>query len=88
MKASAGLSDHRLTAVTVVAAVASFILLGLSLRTLPVGTAYVVWTGIGAVGVVIVGVVRFDEPSSLLRLACIALIVLGVVGLKLGSESS
>jgi quaternary ammonium compound-resistance protein SugE len=63
--------------------VASVILLGLALRTLPVGTAYAVWTGIGAVGVALLGIVLFGESASAARLACIGLILAGIVGLKL-----
>ncbi|MFC5302204.1 quaternary ammonium compound efflux SMR transporter SugE [Azospira restricta] len=68
---------------TAVAMVASVVLLGLSLKALPLGTAYAVWTGIGAVGTAILGIVLFNEPRDALRLACIALIVAGIVGLKL-----
>lgn len=68
---------------TLVAMVASVGLLGLALRTLPVGTAYAVWTGIGAVGTVVLGIVLFGEPASVVRLACVGLIVAGIVGLKL-----
>jgi quaternary ammonium compound-resistance protein SugE len=71
------------TAATVAAMVASVILLGLALRTLPVGTAYAVWTGIGAVGVALLGIVLFGESASAARLACIGLILAGIVGLKL-----
>ena len=58
-------------------------LLGLSIRTLPLGTAYAVWTGIGAVGTAIVGIVLFREPATVARIACLTLIVLGVGGLRL-----
>jgi quaternary ammonium compound-resistance protein SugE len=68
---------------TVVAMVVSVVLLGWSMRTLPVGTAYAVWTGIGAVGTVLLGLVLFDEPATAARLGCVALIVAGIVGLKL-----
>lgn len=68
---------------TLVAMVASVGLLGLALRTLPVGTAYAVWTGIGAVGTVVFGIVLLGEPVSVARLACVGLIVAGIVGLKL-----
>ena len=63
--------------------IASVVLLGWAMRTLPVGTAYAVWTGIGAVGTVVLGIVLFDEPTTPVRLACVGLIVLGIVGLKL-----
>ena len=62
---------------------ASMGLLGLSLRTLPLGTAYAVWTGIGTVGTAVLGMVLFREPATAARLVCIGLIVTGIVGLKL-----
>ena len=68
---------------TVVAMTVSVVLLGWSMRSLPVGTAYAVWTGIGAVGTVLLGLVLFDEPATVARLGCVALIVAGIVGLKL-----
>lgn len=61
----------------------SIILLGMALKTLPLGTAYAIWTGIGTVGTAIFGMVLFGEPATVLRLFCIALIVSGIVGLKL-----
>lgn len=67
---------------TAVSMVASVVLLGLALRTLPLGTAYAVWTGIGTVGTAILGMLLFGEPAGALRLACIALITAGIVGLK------
>ena len=72
---------------TVACMTVSFAFLSLALKTLPVGTAYAVWTGLGSVGVVTLGIVLFDEPLTPARLACIALIVSGVVGLRLvGAE--
>lgn len=70
---------------TVTAMVISIALLGLAMRTLPVGTAYAVWTGIGAVGTVILGIVLFGDPANAARLICVALIVAGILGLKLTS---
>jgi len=70
---------------TVVALVLSVALLAHAARTLPIGTAYAVWTGIGAGGTAALGVWLFGEPATAARLACIALIVAGVVGLKLAS---
>jgi len=61
----------------------SVLLLGLALRTLPVGTGYAVWTGIGAVGTALLGIYLFNEPATALRLGCIGLILSGIVGLKL-----
>jgi quaternary ammonium compound-resistance protein SugE len=70
------------TVLTALAMVASVVLLGLAARELPIGTAYAVWTGIGATGTAILGIVLFGEPRTALRLACIAVIVGGVLGLK------
>ena len=72
---------------TAVALVGSMALLGLSLRTLPLGTAYAVWTGIGTIGTALLGIALFHEPAGAMRLACIALIVAGIVGLKLFSPA-
>ena len=71
---------------TVGAMVLSLSLLGLALRTLPLGTAYAVWTGIGTVGTAILGIWLFGEPATALRLLCIGLILAGIVGLKLVSS--
>jgi quaternary ammonium compound-resistance protein SugE len=68
---------------TIAAMVISIVLLGLALRSLPVGTAYAIWTGIGAVGVALLGIMLFGESASAARLASIGLIVAGIVGLKL-----
>lgn len=70
---------------TVAAMVVSVALLGVAMRTLPVGTAYAVWTGIGAVGTVVLGMLLFHEPATVARLTCVGLIVAGIVGLKLTS---
>jgi quaternary ammonium compound-resistance protein SugE len=69
--------------ITASAMVASIVLLGMAVKTLPIGTAYAIWTGIGAVGAVILGIVLFGDSASPLRLACVGLVVLGMVGLKL-----
>jgi quaternary ammonium compound-resistance protein SugE len=68
---------------TIAAMIVSLALLGLALKTLPVGTAYAVWTGIGAVGTAALGIYLFGEPANAARLASIGLIVAGIVGLKL-----
>ena len=65
--------------------VASIGCLGLAVKSLPVGTAYAVWTGIGTVGTAALGIYLFNEPATLLRLACIGLILLGIIGLKITS---
>ena len=88
MKASHGFTKPHFTVVTLIAAALSFWLLGLALRQLPVGTAYAVWTGIGAVGATILGIAFFGESLSVARVGCIALIVCGILGLKiLGDEN-
>jgi quaternary ammonium compound-resistance protein SugE len=68
---------------TVASMIVSLGLLGLALRTLPVGTAYAVWTGVGTIGTALLGIALFNESADLLRLACIGLIVAGILGLKL-----
>ncbi|MBI5131293.1 MAG: quaternary ammonium compound efflux SMR transporter SugE [Rhodopseudomonas palustris] len=67
---------------TVAAMIVSIALLGLALKTLPIGTAYAVWTGIGAVGTAALGIVLFGDPATAARLSCIGLIVAGIIGLK------
>ena len=71
--------------VTIVAMIASVWFLALALRTIPVGTGYAIWTGIGAVGTAILGIVLFAEPATAARLICIGVIVAGIVGLKIVS---
>jgi quaternary ammonium compound-resistance protein SugE len=66
--------------------IASLALLGLAVRTLPLGTAYAIWTGIGTIGTALVGIVLFQEPATAARLACIGMITAGIVGLKLVSD--
>jgi quaternary ammonium compound-resistance protein SugE len=70
---------------TVVSMIASVVLLGVAMKSIPLGTAYAVWTGIGTVGAVIGGMMLFGESASLIRLACIGLIVAGIAGLKLSA---
>ena len=71
------------SALTVIGMVASFYFLSLALKTLPIGTAYAVWTGIGTVGAALLGMLLFDEPREIGRVLCILLIVAGIAGLKL-----
>ena len=85
LKYTEGFSRLWPSVATVAAMAVSFLFLSLALKTLPVGTGYAVWTGIGAVGTVILGIVLFGEPATLARLACVGLIVAGIVGLKLVS---
>lgn len=70
---------------TAAAMIASFLFLSLAMKTIPVGTAYAVWTGIGAVGVALFGMILFDEPRDLARILCLLLIISGIIGLKVFS---
>lgn len=83
LKYTEGFSRFWPSAWTLAAMVLSVVLLGWSLKSLPVGTAYAVWTGIGAVGTALLGMVLFDESREVARLVCIGLIVAGILGLKL-----
>jgi quaternary ammonium compound-resistance protein SugE len=85
LKYSDGLTRFWPTLATVLAILASFSLMALALRSLPFGTAYAIWTGIGAAGSIIVGMVIFSEPTDPMRILCLTLIVAGMVGLKLNS---
>jgi quaternary ammonium compound-resistance protein SugE len=87
LKASDGFSKPLPAAVTVVLMIGSFWLLALALRTIPLGTGYAVWTGIGAVGTALVGIVAFGESTAPARLASIALVLAGIVGLKLSADA-
>ena len=83
LKYTEGFTRLAPSVLTLACMAASMALLGLALKTLPVGTAYAVWTGIGTVGTAILGIYLFGEPATALRLACIGLIVAGILGLKL-----
>ena len=85
LKLSEGFTRPLATVGTGVALVGSMALLGIAVRTLPLGTAYAVWTGIGTVGTAVLGIVLFGEPATAARIVCIALIVTGILGLKLVS---
>lgn len=83
LKDTEGFSKLYPSLITILAMILSFALLAQSLKTLPIGTAYAIWTGIGAVGAVIYGIYFLGEPSSLIRISCIALIIIAIIGLKL-----
>lgn len=85
LKYTEGFTRPMPTLLTGVSLVASMVLLGLAVRTLPLGTAYAVWTGIGTIGTVALGIYLFDEPATALRLLCISLIVMGIAGLRFAS---
>lgn len=72
--------------ITLSAMIISFLFLARSLNTLPIGTAYAVWTGIGAVGTVLYGLLFLNEPATLIRLGCVALIILAIIGLKVSNQ--
>jgi quaternary ammonium compound-resistance protein SugE len=88
LKYTDGFSKPLPTVLTVASMIVSLGLLGLALKTLPVGTAYAVWTGIGTVGTALLGIWLLGEPATAIRLGCIALIVCGIMGLKLAAWSN
>ncbi len=85
LKSSQGFSKPLASGVTIVAMIASFWLLALALKEIPLGTGYAVWVGIGVIGTAVLGMVAFGESAAWPRLACIALIGAGIAGLKLTS---
>ena len=85
LKESKGFTRPVASVLTIAALILSLVLLGVALKTLPLGTAYTIWTGIGAVGTVMLGLLLYGESADPKRLACIALIMAGIVGLKLVS---
>ncbi len=87
LKYSEGFTRLVPSVITAVATVASFWLLAVSLKHIPLGTGYAVWVGIGAVGTAFVGMWLFKEPATVARLVCVGLIVAGIIGLKLTSPS-
>lgn len=86
LKYSAGFTRLYPSILTAISMAGSIALLGLALRTLPLGTAYAVWTGIGTVGTAIFGIIVLGEPVSAARIGCIALITFGILGLKMVSS--
>jgi len=88
LKYTEGFSRPIPSALTALSMILSLVLLGMALRTLPLGSAYAIWTGIGTVGTVIFGILVFGESASAVKLACVALIVTGIVGLKIATTAS
>ncbi|MBA3818438.1 MAG: multidrug efflux SMR transporter [Deltaproteobacteria bacterium] len=88
LKVSEGLTRPLPTVLTLIGMLASFALLSVATRAIPVGTAYAVWVGIGTIGATILGIAVYGEPATAARLACLALIVGGIVGLKLTAPAS
>jgi len=86
LKYTEGFSKLVPSLLTVVSMAVSLGLLSMAMKSIPIGTAYAIWTGIGAVGVAILGMLLFSEPRSMLRLLCLLLIISGIVGLKLVSS--
>ncbi|ETI88241.1 multidrug efflux SMR transporter [Clostridium butyricum] len=82
LKYSEGFTKFIPSIFTIVGMIASFYFLSLSLKNLPLGTAYAIWTGIGTVGTVTLGIILFKEPIDITRLICIGFIVIGIIGLK------
>ena len=85
LKYTEGFSKPVPSAITLSAMLASVWLLSLAMKDIPIGTAYAIWTGIGAVGVAIIGMVLFDESKELIRVMCLLLIITGIIGLKVFS---
>jgi quaternary ammonium compound-resistance protein SugE len=85
MKYSLGWTRLWPSVITIVTIMVSVYLLSVSMRDLPVGTAYAVWVGIGAVGAALLGILLFNEPVTLMRVACLGLIIAGVIGLRLAA---
>jgi len=88
LKYSEGFTHLKASVFTVIAMILSYIFLSLGAKNIPIGTAYAVWTGIGAVGTAVYGIFFFDEPRDLLRIAFIFLIVIGIIGLRLTYKTS
>lgn len=88
LKYSEGFTQLRATIFTVITMVLSYVFLALGVKELPIGTAYAVWTGIGAVGTVIYGMIFFNESKDLLRIVFIFFIVVGIIGLKLSYKTN
>ena len=86
LKFTEGFSRLWPSAWTIVAMIASFVFLAQALKHLPLGTAYAVWTGIGAAGTAVLGIILFDESRDVVRLFCLGLVLLGIFGLKLSAQ--
>lgn len=87
LKEAIGFTRPWVTVITVVAMIASVVLLGIAMKSLPVGTSYAIWVGVGAVGTAAMGILFLGEPASAGRLASLALIIAGIVGLKLATPA-
>lgn len=83
LKLSNGFEHIVISVFTVIGMILSFYFLALALKSIPLGTAYAVWTGIGTIGTVILGIIIFNEPLNIAKILCILLVILGIIGLKL-----
>ena len=88
LKYSTGFTKLQPSIITIIAMIASFYFLAIAVKTIPIGTGYAVWTGIGAVGTAIAGIILFGESKELIRIFCILLIIIGIVGLKIFSKTA
>ena len=88
LKYSTGFTKLQPSIITIIAMIASFYFLAIAVKTIPIGTGYAVWTGIGAVGTAIAGMILFGESKELIRILCILLIIVGIVGLKIFSKTA
>ena len=88
LKYSQGFTQLKATVFTIITMILSYVFLSLGVKNLPIGTAYAVWTGIGAVGTAVYGIIYFNEPKDLLRVFFIFLIVVGIIGLRLTYKAS
>jgi quaternary ammonium compound-resistance protein SugE len=88
LKYSEGFTNIKASIFTIVTMILSYVFLALGVKTLPIGTSYAVWTGIGVVGTTIYGILFFDEPKDFLRILFIMMIIIGIIGLKLLSTST
>ena len=86
LKMSHGFTNVIISILTIAGMIASFYFLALALKNIPLGTAYAIWTGIGTIGTVILGILIFKEPASIMRFVCIAMVLAGITGLKLLSN--
>ncbi len=88
LKYSTGFTKLQPSIITIIAMIASFYFLAIAVKTIPIGTGYAVWTGIGAVGTAIAGMILFGESKELIRIFCMLLIIIGIVGLKVFSKTA
>jgi len=87
LKYSEGLSRFWPSVVMLISMALSFALLSASLKSVPFGTAYAIWTGIGASGIVVIGMVAFGEPTNVFRVSCLVFIIAGMIGLRIASDN-